>query len=737
MKIKLKYIAICASMFGLLACQDEVQQIDGNKEQIVRVFGSVLSNSRVSFQQDGNVTHASWNSGDKIGIYGGDLENQSYEAAVDGTGTVEFKTEGQVLKAVDGTNVLAYYPYSEAVEGMVVPLPKTSSYVWSDMKPFVYASNVVENSSVSLKFKHPFAYLRITFGKDDLPKWAELQTLNAIEISAEGQKLGISEGYFSLKTLQQTMAVTTSTIVVDANNFDLSAADFSCYVPVLPQVAAQPLSFKFIQNNGGNAEVLYAVSKNASAEGVLAGYVYDVALNHEELPATPEKLKTRIDEVGKEFVSYVKASDFNEVKNTARYIKETFCENDSLTKPISTWYDACLAAITEKGATRDTTINENYVYSSESYLNEYYYHYSDITRVYAAAQFVGHFSVKNNMWVKEEGDFSDMQFTAPDENGNLCTLKLTTSGNTKKVYIGDSVSEDWYNWTEERKDSMMYEYYPTGVIDSITGVEIMDTVPAGMHAIYKYTQDVDEDTYHNYVVIPENITIEYVQGSSSILKTVIKTNHAALKSDRFDIATEDFSITTETYVNGYEFIMNKMAYGAGKNAETAMKINKDGQNLITLSAYSDLAVSGDLYDKANIDSWGNTTLNMDILHQMQLKFNCTDGTKLEEHLDLAEANDTIETVFKEQLVEINKLVNGGLYFDGQETKVAWVTLEPFLETDWYGDNYWIIEPVMNFSDDSNYSTFSSYFNREDFRSLINMAWDVMDDFINLAKQFDR
>jgi len=734
MNFKMKYIAFSVFLFGLFACTDETEQVQTNQEQEVRVFGSVMSNSRVSFEKDENVTHASWNVGDKIGLFTEAQKNLEYVVTKDGVGMVEFKPSNEPLKCVDGTKVVAYYPYSATTQEMIVPLPNTSDYVWKDMKPFIYASDIVENNSVSMKFKHPFAYLKVTFGEDDLPDYAIGKILNTIEISTSGANLGVTEGYFNLNNLQQTMTQAKPVITVDADNFDLSASEFCCYIPVLPLKPGQPLTFRFIQNNGGVADDLLICKKKASEEGLLAGYVYEVALDNEALPLSPDKIKTRLDEIGREFVSNFKATEFSEIKNTLRYINETFCKKDESTNTVTNWYQGCLDAITKTDSERDETkISDNDPWS----IYEYYYHNSDLTRLYAASQFVGHFTIKDNKWFKEDGDFNDMQFTAPDENGKMCTVKLTTSGEAKKVFIGETKTEDWYNWICEEKDSVIY--YTENRIDPETGLEYTDTVHSDIRTIYKYSNDIDVNTYQNYVFIPEKITIEYTQGNTQVLKTVVTTDHSALKSDRYDIATEDLSVQVETFVNGFEFVLDKMIYAAGKDVEVSFKMNKSGMNLITLSASSDLAVTGSIYDNPNLnaDKCQNAILSIDMLHQAQLKFSCSDGVKLEEYMDEAKANDTDETIYKQQLAQINNLLSGGLYFDGQATRQAYVTVEAFQETDWNDYVYWTWEPVMNFEDGSNYSLFSTFFNEDDFRSLINLAWDVADDFLNLANQIDR
>lgn len=725
-------------MLTLIACNDETNDTNVNREQEIRIFASAINDTRVSFEQDGNVTHAFWEKDDKIGIYGGEQKNLGYLVSEKSMHVVEFKPENEILKGMDGTSVVAYYPFSNSVQDRIVPLPNTSNFVWSEMTPFIYATDVVENGSVSLRFKHTFAYLKLTFTKDNMPEWTDNDVLNRIEISVEGGALGIREGFFSLNDLKQTMISTTSTIIVDAELFDLNKADFSCYVPILPQEAAQVLTFKFMQNNDALSEVIFECSKKTSEEGILPGYVYEVALNNEELPMSSEALKKKIDQVGKNFVNNFKATEFNDIKNTIRYIKDTFCKNSESTDVVTTWYEQCLEAITESSATRDTTISYKDSWHYATYISEYYYHYTDLIRVYAASQFVGHFTIKGNKWVKESGDFSDMQFTAPDENGDLCTLKLSTKGETKKVYIGDYKSEDWYNWNEERRDSIMYEYFPTGEIDSATGLEIIDTIMVGIHDIYKYSEDVDINTYMNYVYIPEQIILEYTQGDTPIFKTDILTNHSSLKSDQFDIASEDLEIEAETHINGFDFVTKKFAYDAGKNIQNEYWINKSGVNLLKFSAVSDLTLSGDVYDEnVDVDDCRRMFLNMDIMHQMQIKFFCEDALNADELMDLAKEYNTNETYFKEQLSKLNQLMTGGLYFDGQATKQAWVTMEPFQYRDWYDEIYWDWDIVMNFSDGSSYSTFSDFFNEDDFRSLINISWDVMDDFANLLNQLER
>ena len=800
MKINWKNIAIGILLLGFYACTDDMDRSKNGQGQDVRVFANVM-HSRVSFEQEGNVTHAFWDDGDKIGIYAGEYKNLCYQASASGTSTTEFKPVSEALRVTDGTSVIAYYPYTDSPEGMDVALPNTQNYVWTEMRPFVYANCSVSEGSASLQFKHIYAYLKVSIGKDDVPEWAGISILNTVEISADGLDLGASEGYFNLETKKQVLSKASSTITVDANDFDLSKEDFCCYIPVLPQDGGKKLNVKFIQQDGHNTEYLFSCQKTTSEKGILAGYVYEVTLDDEELQMSQIEQKNKIDAVGREFLSYLNASEFKDVKNTIRYIGNTFCKYSDQTNEVSNWWEACVNAITQKQYLKSDTVREQYtrefnwagiynvyIYDGEYTIYDYYYHYSDITRIYAAAQFVGHFKVEDNKWVKETGQADDLQFTCQDENGQTCLVKLTASGTTKKIYVGDSRSEDWYNfnYNESQVDSVfnveliwetihrsdtiwepdVNQYWNDSYLNEylqesseqiggelvvlektdeqiVIGNVVEESLPIFK---YEYSNDIDVNDYHHYVQIPEKIKIEYLKGDQEIMRVEINTDHSKVTSEKFDVATNDLSISAEVYINDFEFITSKAAYSAKKNVETSFKMNKGGHNLITLSAYSDMNVAGDLYEgTADLNEMKNATIQIDILHQMQLKMTSEDCLKFNEYLDAAEDNRLDETQFKNQLTEANKWINGGLYFDGQKTRQSWVTLEPFQTEDWFWDdvngyyeqNCWTWEPVINFNDGSSYSTFSAFFNEDDFHTLINLAWDVCDDFANLVRQLVR
>lgn len=72
----------------------------------------------------------------------------------------------------NGTKVYAYYPYTEDTKDNMVLIAPIATQEYSDSitNDFLYAEGTVQDNVLSLKFKHVFAYLKITLSTDIL-KW--------------------------------------------------------------------------------------------------------------------------------------------------------------------------------------------------------------------------------------------------------------------------------------------------------------------------------------------------------------------------------------------------------------------------------------------------------------------------------------------------------------------------------------------------------------------------------------
>ena len=60
--------------------------------------------------------------------------------------------------------------------------------------------------------------------------------------------------------------------------------------------------------------------------------------------------------------------------------------------------------------------------------------------------------------------------------------------------------------------------------------------------------------------------------------------------------------------------------------------------------------------------------------------------------------------------------------------------EAFVDEQWNGYTYWTAEPVLLFFDGSSYSTFSAFFDEDDFEEVIDLFEDLADRYANLVDE---
>jgi hypothetical protein len=193
--------------------------------------------------------------------------------------------------------------------------------------------------------------------------------------------------------------------------------------------------------------------------------------------------------------------------------------------------------------------------------------------------------------------------------------------------------------------------------------------------------------------------------------------------------------------NGYTLNVSKASYSS-TSASAVATMTKNGTTLFTASASSDLskipsvnasAFTADFdedeydFDDANVS---NTYVKLDILGKVQMQGSISDVTKFSDYLDKADDNDENEGSYKSYIGQANGLMSVFLYYKNSDVKQARVTLEPFEERG-YSYSYWTYEPILNFFDGSTYSTFEAFFNDTDFKALIDLFEDLVDDYDKL------
>lgn len=418
------------------------------------------------------------------------------------------------------------------------------------------------------------------------------------------------------------------------------------------------------ENNGGE-------SGGGNSGG---GNISDKAMNSTEQ-------KMHLEETGVEVVNLIKAADFKSYVNLLEYVEDTYYDYE--TDEVEEWYEGCLEDITK-------TLGN---YSEEKYYGDKYY-YTNYSRIYAASNFTGHFTAKNGYWDYTKAD--DLQFIFNDQNGKKCVIKLTTSGSSKKVYVGEE--EDWVD----------YEYdYSTG----------------------NYINYIDN--YENYIKIPEKITISMTQGGSSIITMTLTTDLNMVDGENFNLEKDKYAITANVKIKDYEWNLTKASYKAQSNAEISMNIKKGSTTIVSMSAYIDGKVD---MDEEEVTSAKNAKLNFSVMDdKVKIAGSCLDIIKFNNKMEEAEDHCNQETAYKSYINEANEMLDLYVYYNGTSTKQAYVNLEPFYDEYYYDYGEWDCEPVIRFADGTSYSTFEAFFDEDDFTDLINTFEKLIEDFEGLVE----
>lgn len=405
---------------------------------------------------------------------------------------------------------------------------------------------------------------------------------------------------------------------------------------------------------------------------------------------SPTRQKIFLEETGVELVNLIKATDFRSYVDLWDYVEDTYYDYD--TDEVEDWAEDCFEHMTEFLGTS----------SEEEYYTGYYYYYyyDNYSCLYALSGFKGHFTAKNGRWDYSAAD--DLQFIFNDDNGKKCVLKLTTGGSTKKVYIGDDEE-----WVDSYWGSSYGEYYI--------------------------------ENYENYVEIPEKITVSLTQNGSSIASLTLKTDLSSVTGESFNLEKDKYAVTASVKVKDYEWNLTKASYKAQENAEIGFNFKKGSSTLVSMSAYSDAKVDfeeDEDYEDSEVEvtSAKNAKLDFSIMDdKVKVAGKCLDIIKFNNKLNKADDYCDQETAYKSYINEANEMLDLYVYYNGTDTKQAYVNLEPFYDDYYYGYGEWDCEPVIRFADGTSYSTFEAFFDEDDFRDLIRTFERLIEDFEDLVE----
>ena len=415
---------------------------------------------------------------------------------------------------------------------------------------------------------------------------------------------------------------------------------------------------------------------------------------------TPLEQKEYLDVIARGFMDKTPASDFNEISKLCNHISNTYTDNYDWDE-VGDWGSEIFESLKESLGTTDKE-------QEKDSWGEYNYIYTNYKALVMASNFKGQFKAIGNKWELSKAD--DLQFIFSDQHGKECVLKLVTSGNVKKVFIGNI--DEWVDYNYDYKN----DYY------------------------------ISNDYYDRTQLtagVPENIVVTLTQGGSQVVKVTVKLNIGDLSNDKFDLSKNQLTASTLVELNnGYKFNVSQVAYNGNNKTSVSFDMSKNGESLASVAFSSDISgipscnidamVSGNIDEEDfNNSNMKNVYVKLDIMGKLQIQGTLSDVRKFTDYINEADDNDDDEKTFKSYVNQANSLANFNLFYDGKSTKQATVTLEAFEEESWNGIKYWYMEPMLNFYDGSSYSTFDAFFNDKDFKSVIDAFEKLADNYASL------
>ena len=415
---------------------------------------------------------------------------------------------------------------------------------------------------------------------------------------------------------------------------------------------------------------------------------------------TPLEQKEYLDVIARGFMDKTPASDFNEISKLCNHISNTYTDSYDWDE-VGDWGSEIFESLKESLGTTDKE-------QEKDSWGEYNYIYTNYKALVMASNFKGQFKAIGNKWELSKAD--DLQFIFSDQYGKECVLKLVTSGNVKKVFIGNI--DEWvdYNYDYSNDYYISNDYY---------------------------------DRTQLTVGVPENIVVTLTQGGSQVVKVTVKLNIGDLSNDKFDLSKNQLTASTLVELNnGYKFNVSQVAYNGNNKTSVSFDMSKNGESLASVAFSSDISgipscnidamVSGNIDEEDfNNSNMKNVYVKLDIMGKLQIQGTLSDVRKFTDYINEADDNDDDEKTFKSYVNQANSLANFNLFYDGKSTKQATVTLEAFEEESWNGMKYWYMEPMLNFYDGSSYSTFDAFFNDKDFKSVIDAFEKLADNYASL------
>ena len=405
--------------------------------------------------------------------------------------------------------------------------------------------------------------------------------------------------------------------------------------------------------------------------------------------STPEEQKKVLEQTAIAVMDEVAASNFENVANLAEYLVEEYSEDNYDYSNIEEWAEECYNALARTFI--KTEVEEDY-YDDGEWSWGWVYIYDHYKVVCAASNFTGKFeAVKDTMGMWQYTEADDLSFHVQDAQGKPCVLRLSTSGQTKLVHLFGE-----YDWVDD-----------------------------------SYGNDVDTSYYDVndwYVHIPEFLDITLTQDGDELAKVSYEVDLSSIEGDEFDLSKDKLNMKAAIEFNGYSLVVDNCKYAPKNGTAVAANFKKGNNSLLALKASADIDVTNDGFNGSK-----NNKVEIDVMGVVQVKGVVdSDVYEILQEYDDAMYADSVAD-FRNHLDRINELVDLNLYYYNSSTPAAKFELRLFESEDVDYEEYWYIEPVIVFNDETSYAL-GEYFNEEDFEKLLNAIEKLVNDYDDLIEE---
>lgn len=269
-------------LFGLLALigasctNDDLNEVAEMKQNGIQVTAGLTTNTRVNFEQDGNVTHAYWEEGDQITLYAPSQGCFNYQVSNLGEGgySATFAATDNALQNTDET-IYAAYPALHISDEMAV---LEGNYYWPDEKPmpFAYAIGKVADGKLNLSFNHVYAYIKLTLNAETVAASNIKEITDLWITNPSGTPIALAAGRFdfSSQSIVEEKGIDYLSYKLKEPFIATGTAEKSIYIPIFPQPAGETIHLSVLHTTQAGVDTLFTVSKEVPSTGFVAGRAY-------------------------------------------------------------------------------------------------------------------------------------------------------------------------------------------------------------------------------------------------------------------------------------------------------------------------------------------------------------------------------------------------------------------------------------------------------------------------------